>query len=454
MKTKLTLLTFLVAAFAQRIMAQEGDCANNFSIFVEYAKTKNYEAAYTPWLKTRKECPKYHQATYIYGEKILKDKIDNAADAKVKKTFIDDLLAMYDEFDKNFPDNNRGSAVDKVMLMMENNIGTDQEHYDMLHAAYPANKANFSAKATYAYFSLFVDQYTAGNKGIELQDVFDRYDDLNEQLQKSTAELEAKKDELIVKQETSSLTKKEERNFNAYETNISALAVVTSSMDGKISQLSSCDQLIPFYQKNFDAHKTDAVWLQRAAQRMDAKDCTKDPMFVTIAEALHKLNPTADSAYNIGVAALNQNDKTKAIDYFNQSADLQTDITKKAKTYYLMATLFTNSNPSKARSYAQKALSVKPSYGKAHLFIAQLYASSVNDCGNNPFDKRAVYWLAADTAEKAGRVDSSMSGAANSTAASYRKSAPSKSEIFQAAKQGQTIKFDCWIGLSVKVPNL
>lgn len=453
MKTKFTFLALLVTGFIQSTLAQ-GDCANDFSIFVEYAKTKNYEAAYTPWMKTRKECPKYHKATYIYGEKILKDKIDKAPDEATKKTFINDLLAMYDEFDANFPDNKRGNAVDKVMVMMENNMGTDQEHYDMLHAAYPENKSHFSAKATYAYFSLFVDQYTAGKNGIELQDIFDRYDDLQEQLKAKSTALETKKDQLIVKQETSSLTKKEERKFKAYETNILALQKVTASMDGKISQLSSCEQLIPFYQKSFDAHKTDAVWLQRAAQRMDAKECTKDPMFVTIAEALHNLNPTADSAYNIGVAALNQNNKTKAIEYFNQSAELQTDKTKKAKTYYLMATLYQNSNKSKARSYAQKALQVKPSYGKAYLFIAQLYASSVNECGKTPFDKRAVYWLAADTAEKAGRVDASLQSKANQTAASFRKSAPSKSEIFQAAKQGQTITFECWIGLSVKVPNL
>ena len=46
--------------------------------------------------------------------------------------------------------------------------------------------------------------------------------------------------------------------------------------------------------------------------------------------------------------------------------------------------------------------------GRAHLLIASLYASSANDCGDNQFNKRAIYWLAADIAKKAGRVDASI----------------------------------------------
>ena len=86
--------------------------------------------------------------------------------------------------------------------------------------------------------------------------------------------------------------------------------------------------------------------------------------------------------------------------------------------------------------------------------IANLYASSANDCGSTPFEKRAIYWKAADMARKAGRVDPALSSRANQTAASYAAKAPTKEMIFSSGKAGQKISFSCWVGGSVTVPNL
>jgi hypothetical protein len=99
-------------------------------------------------------------------------------------------------------------------------------------------------------------------------------------------------------------------------------------------------------------------------------------------------------------------------------------------------------------------LAANPSNGKAYLLIANLYASSANDCGETPFEKRATYWLAAETARKAGRVDPSLSGRANQAAASYSAKAPSKTDIFNSSMAGKSVTLKCWIGASVKVPNL
>lgn len=455
MKTNFNLILVFLGAFIINTNAQNTDCTSDFSLFVEYAKTKNYEAAYTPWSTVRKNCPSYHNATFIYGEKILKSKIENSKDKTEKETWVKDLVKMYDEFDTNFPDNNKGNLVNKAMIQIDNEIGSIEEHYALLDAAFTKDKKNFtSAKALYAYFSLFVDQYTAGNKGVELQQVFDKYDEISEKLEEEAKTLSTEKDKLILKQETEALSPKEENSFKALETNIEAFETVIGSMDAKISLLSSCDRLIPFYQKSFESKKTDVVWLQRAAQRLDAKGCSGDAMFTKISEALHKLNPSARSAYNLGIASRNAKNTTKAIEYFNQAADLQTDSNEKAKVYYQIATMFSNSNKSQSRTYAKKALTIKPSYGRAYLLIAQLYASSANDCGETPFEKRAVNWLAAQMAQKAGQVDSSLKGQASSAAATYLKIAPSKADIFQAAMQGKTINFKCWIGESVRVPNL
>jgi len=83
-----------------------------------------------------------------------------------------------------------------------------------------------------------------------------------------------------------------------------------------------------------------------------------------------------------------------------------------------------------------------------------MYADSANDCGDSQFNKRAVYWLAADMARKAGQVDASLKNVATKTAESYTGRAPSKTDIFTEGNTGAVIKFDCWINRSVTVPNL
>jgi hypothetical protein len=83
-----------------------------------------------------------------------------------------------------------------------------------------------------------------------------------------------------------------------------------------------------------------------------------------------------------------------------------------------------------------------------------MYAKSANSCGDNPFNKRAVFWYAAQEARKAGQVDSRLKSNAAQTAASYEANAPTKAEIFSQNMAGKTINIGCWIGGSVKVPSL
>ena len=62
-------------------------------------------------------------------------------------------------------------------------VGTKEEAYAYLDNAFKTDAANFtSAKALYTYFELFVDDYEAGKKGLELQQVFDKYDEITEKL--------------------------------------------------------------------------------------------------------------------------------------------------------------------------------------------------------------------------------------------------------------------------------
>lgn len=454
MKTKLTLLFAIVTGFFAQAQSPDA-CTETLSLMASSVKAKD-PSAYTYLAALRKECPSFHNGIYTYGKFAIEQQIDRATTPQEKEKYVRDLLKLYDEHDANFPNNGEGNQMKKAMALLENNIGTKNEAYTLLDGAFKNDKANCdSPKALYTYFEIFVTDYESANKGITLQQVFDKYDDISEKLAEEEKELSDAKDLLLAKEEAGeTLDSREQRTKNKYEINLEAFATVIGSMDSKIVELSTCDKLIPFYQKGFEENKTNEIWLKRAADRLEAKECDGDPLFSKISEALYKLNPSADAAYKLGIVELQKKNTTKALDYFNKAAGMYNDNSKKAFVYYRIATMYSKSNKSQSRAYARKALAAKPSYGKAYLLIAQLYGSSINDCGSNPFDKRAMYWLAAQYADKAGNADTSLKGTASKMAASYRAAAPSRTEIFESGKAGQRIAFNCWVGESITVPGL
>ena len=97
MKTKITLILMLFIGF-NFALAQDTneEDINTLSIFDQYAKAKNYDAAYGPWMELRQRNPKYSRAIYTHGEKILKYKIENSSGSE-KVAFINDLVKLWDE---------------------------------------------------------------------------------------------------------------------------------------------------------------------------------------------------------------------------------------------------------------------------------------------------------------------------------------------------------------------
>ena len=446
----------------QNSVAQSNDeCMQNLSIFAEFAKVKNYDSAYEPWKSVLDACPTLNAAIYSYGEKILQHKIKKSTGAD-QEAFKAALVELYGSWATNFPTrkgkNRLGNILSsKAQSLLDFNIGTKMEAYKTFDRAFTEDANSFTnPKRLYNYFKTLFDLYKAGDQGVTMEQVFTKYEEVSEKFELESTKLAKNLDKILKKEEAGTpLTSRETRNKRAFGVNSKAIATYVSNLDAIISKEATCENLIPLYQRNFEENKTDAVWLKRAASRMDAKECSDDPLFVTLVEALHNLDPSADSAYYLGLLNDKAGNSQDALKYYEESISLETDNYKKAKILYKIALKFKKSGrKSSARNYAQKALSYQPSMGRAHLLIANLYAASANDCGDSQFNKRAIYWLAADVARKAARVDESIKKLALKTAESYMGRAPSKTDIFTEGNEGSTITFDCWVRGSVKVPKL
>ena len=457
MKFKYLLILILNLSWSQ----SSDDCINNLSIFAEYYKVKNYDSAYEPWMKVRQECPKINAAIYSYGKRML-DHFIKTSDGEQKITYQNDLIKLYDEWLVNFPEL-RGRKIigeiisNKAQAMLDNKFASKSEIYKVFDEAYNQDRSSFDdPKPLYNYFKTYYELYKSNIDGVTISSVFNKYEDISERFEEVIDGYSKQLDVILKKEESGqTLSSREKSNKRAYGINSNASVIYLNNLNAIIAKESTCENLIPLYRKNLDENKDNPVWLNRAASRMDSKDCSDDPLFVELVELLHNLNPSANSAYYLGLLNDKKGNISEALKFYNESIGLETDNIKKARILYKIATKFKKSNQfSKSRNYARKALDFQPSMGSAYLLIANLYASSANNCGNSQFEKRAVYWLAAKEARKAANVDARVKRIAERTAESYEGRAPSKTDIFTEANAGEVIKFNCWIGQSITVPNL
>ena len=459
MKSKLTIfIAFLTLSFSN-VFAQNQDDLQSLSIFSEYVKSKNYDSAYTPWMELRKRNPRFNKAIFVYGERILKHKIKNST-GEEQIGYINDMLKLWSERAEIFPSvTPKGTYMAKASQLKYDNrtaLGLSKDQlFTSFNEAYTTDAKTFTnPKSLYTYFSLVVDMYDAGK--IPAQELFNMYDEISEKVENEVKNYTNKRNAFLDEDgEPKTLTRKDASKLKSYNSYLKAYEKISSSIDTKLGSRANCENLIPLYTRDFETFKNDGLWLQRAMNRMYAKGCNDDPLFVRIVEQKNALEPNADTAFYLGILKEKAGQTSEALNYYNQAVTLETDNFAKSKILFKIATNFKKKGQySQARSYYIKALKFNPSLGKAYLAIASMYAKSANNCGTDNFSKRAVYWLAAKEAAKAGRVDPNMKKNAAKSIANYKAKAPQKSEIFSSGRAGQTINVGCWIQRSVVVPNL
>lgn len=453
MRVKATLFFgVLLSAFGvSEVTAQDTECAEMTSLFVEPAKVQSYDVALTYYEELQRTCPTYSLAIYQYAERMFKHFIDKGDLDKIK-----DLEKVYADRMTHFPDRtNKAEQLESIArIKFDNNLGTTAESFASFEEAYKLDPERFnSPRSIYIYFSLAVDLFNEEKK--ELPEVFELYDEVINKIDSQRNSMAETLTEIMEKEENGvELSATEARNKKAFETNLNAYGAVTQSINAKLGILADCENLIPLYEREYEDNKDNIEWLKAASNRLDAKECETD-LFFKLAERLHELEPSSESAYYLA-RMLNQEGKiNQAMEYYSQAADLEQNDTRKARIYFNMAEIYRKrGNKVQARNYYNRNLAINPSNGYSYLRIAALYADSASECGTTAFEKRAVYWRAAELASRAAAVDARIAKNALATADSYRQRAPSRTDIHNDGMGGKVIQFNCWIGGSVTVPQL
>jgi hypothetical protein len=406
--------------------AQKFDCSSKMKEYQEIFQAKKIAESYAIWTDVSKNCPKQSEVLYTDGIDILQYKIDNAPTPEEKEKLVRSLLKVYDQYNKNFPLTTTDFEVKKGMVLFTNKVGTNDEIFSLLNSGFDkASKNVTDANTIYTYFSLYFEKYTADKTKITTDMVLDKYMQVNTMLSNL----------LIVNAE-----KKVE-----YVTAIKGIRSM-------IKELNTCDNLATYYQKNFEANKDNADWLNVALGNLTTK-CAGEPIYNAIAEANYKLEPTAKSAHYMAMTCIKQRRFPEAIQFFTESEALETNPLEKAKLNYSLATGLLSKDLGKSKALLLKATTQDPQMGRAYIYLAEQYGNSAEECGKTDFEKKAIYFLALETAKKASAVEPRLKPTVEKMSERFIAKAPTSKEISDQKMNGKSIKIDCWINETITFPS-
>jgi hypothetical protein len=427
------IIFILGVMFITNSNAQKFDCPSKMMEYQELFKAKKIAESFDTWTAVSKNCPKENEAVYTDGIEIIQYKIDNAASAEEKEKLVRDVLKLYDQYNKYFPLTTPDYEVNKAMTLVANKIDAKEEIFTLLDRGFTKASNNVTtANAIYTYFSMYCEKFKNGDKSITSNSVLEKYTLVNSLLNQL---------QTVKPDSNDSEQAKQNRDYKTAQTAINKL----------IKDMATCENLDAFYTKNYTDNQENGDWITSALLSLSGK-CSAKPIFNTLAEKLYAMKVTAKSANFMALANLQQRKFPEAIKFYNESAELQTNLIEKAKIYYTLATgLLANDLP-KSKEYLKKALSSDPKMGKAYLFLAQLYSNSANDCGKTDFEKKAVYYLAIQTAQKAGVAEPRLKPTADKAAKDYEAKSLTADEISKAKMNGKLVTIGCWINETITFP--
>ncbi|MBA7574229.1 hypothetical protein ES708_16031 [subsurface metagenome] len=218
------------------------------------------------------------------------------------------------------------------------------------------------------------------------------------------------------------------------------------------SGAADCESLIEIFTAKFGADSENVDLLKKTTSLLAETGCEGSDLYAKTAEALYRLEPSAESAAKLGPTFVARKEYTKASNYYKKAIEQETDTDKKAYYYYNLGKIaFQQNDYPSTRQHCLSAINLKSNYGEAYILIGTAYIASSSSCGSD-FEKQTVYWAAVDKFTKAKTVDPSVKGIADGQIKAYSKSFPNNEvTFFNGYTDGDTYKVGCWINESTIV---
>ncbi len=417
-------------SFGQKFGKDSLACVEKLSLYIEdyklWTEGTGNEATMKNMIDSWRwcffNCSSASQNIYIHGVKIMKHMISNEKDPELKNKLIDTLLMIYDQRIELF--NKKGEilgrkGVDLYKIRPENY----EEAYVYLKESVDLLGNASSSTVLVYYFRLAIKRVKAGLA--EPGSIVDAYDQISDII------------DYNLKNNPSKKTKFENTKGN---------------IEKSFEPYATCPDLIKIYSKKIIESPEDVELLKKITKILNKKDCTEDPLYFEATVKLYQLEPSPESAYLIGKMYIKKKEYAKAIEYLLEGEKLIDDYDR-ADCFLLLAEAYRSLDQfPKSRTFALKAINIRPNDGNAYLIIGDLYASSAKDCGNNDLTQKTAYWAAVDKYYMAKKVDPDLEEAALKRITTWSKYFPNSEIIFfHDLTEGDPYTVGCWINEVTKV---
>lgn len=416
------------ASYGDTAEAREANYMN-YSFFRDDIKLKNYTGAVKRLEELIVAAPTCTENIYIMGASAYKTLIGTAPEAQ-KQAYVDKLLAVYDLREKHFGgEKSKIILANKALDMMRFRPDDVPAIRKTVAEAISKSDNDVNLDMGIQYFNLIVNDYTRNTK-VDAMDLLDDFDMVNTALMKTPDSPEKTR--------------------------------VLLSMDELLLQsgAADCTNLEKIFKPKYQANPNDAELIKKIAGYLARNEC-KSAFATELSEKYYKLNPTADSAFSLGLAFANDGDDAKAQKYFKEAVTLDPNNAQLSKYLlrYASHELVMN-RPMGAARVAKDAIAADPNSYIPYMLLGQAYAMGANSSGCDGFSKKTIFLLVVDQLQKAKSLTSDANEVQklNDMIRSYSAYFPTKEDIFfqEGLKVGGGVSVNCgWIsgGTTIRTSN-
>lgn len=407
-------------------------CVRNISLYTEYYNQRNFEMAYDFWREVFQHCPQAQQNTYIRGAVLLKMKYNQETDPVKREAWVDTLMMLYDKRIEHFGHTNasrEGSVLAKKAVDMfqfrPNNI---LEIYEISKKAIDLEGNKSQADVILVHMNSVSKLIQAGLK--EPEEMLTAYDQIMG----------------IIDYNIKNNPEDADRYFKPAKTNVELM----------FEPYATCDNIITLFGDKYEENPDDVELLRKITSMLEKSGCTSEELFFNATKSLHSIEPNAESAFLMGRLENTNENFEKALEYFQQAADLYESEEDMFSTYLLMSDISFRAlrNYVQARDYALEASSLNPEDGRPYILIGEMYASTATSCGDNELTKTVAYWAAVDKFVQARNVDSDpeIQERATELINTYSQYFPNQeTAFFYGLTEGDSYRVGCWINETTRV---
>jgi tetratricopeptide (TPR) repeat protein len=467
------LLSFLLILLAFPVTGQKYgetkedsvECIKRLNLYRDFRDGKEYQKALPHWQKAVEVCPKASKRLYLDGEDFYESFIEKTEDTAQKIEYVDSLMWVYDKRIEEYGEEmkvqgKKGSHLVKYrkFLPAERLVKGNELLAKSVHGL---KKQSFPPHIGRYFFSLY---FLYKMDSIGKEKIIEEYLPISHYIDQNIK------------------NPRNQKYKQVYEEQI------RPKIDKVLRVIADCEKLDTVYGGMLEKDSVAPHLKRQMMVAMKKRGCKENELYPRIAKSVHAEDPTAASAYEIGVIEMDNDNNEEAAEYLQEAIDLLKEGPGEASKdsgkvdsasakldtasegideerlaeFYIAAGKNANERglPQKANEYARNALELQEDHPRAYIIIAEAMALSSESCGDNKLGKGAVYWLASDYLDKAresaeAAKDSSLKKLIDQRMGSYRAEFPGQDAMFthgQLKENGEPVdepyEIGCWIGES------